>query len=295
MIINENNQTNQSVQPQKITKTDLARSLGVSRSSLYYQPLRSAKDQLLKSEVEKVLADHPSYGHKRISLELKMNRKKILRVMKKFDLKPYKRRIKRLKKANDTNRAPTIYNNLIKNFCPIKPNIVWVADFTYIKFQNKFIYLSTIMDLFTREILGWNVSGNHDRFLVLESLNTALDKTKSSPIYHHSDQGSEYDTYDYIKKLEENKITISMSKKAHPWENGFQESFYSQFKVDLGRPDQFETWGELIEGIHIQVNYYNSKRIHTSLKTSPIKFREQYYLNLNLLTINNSPRQRQLV
>jgi len=289
MIVNENNQT----KPPKITKTDLAQSLGVSRSSLYYQPLRPAKDLLIKSEIEKVLSDHPSYGHKRISMELKMNRKKVLRVMKKFDLKPYKRRIKRPSKPNDANKAPTIYNNLIKTFCPIKPNIVWVADFTYIKFQNKFIYLSTVMDLFTREILGWGVSGNHDCFLVLESLGMALPKTKKLPTYHHSDQGSEYDSYDYIKKLEENNITISMSKKGHPWENGYQESFYSQFKVDLGRPDQFETWGELIEAIHIQINYYNSRRIHTSLKTSPVKFREQYYLNL--LTINNSPRQRQLV
>ena len=126
MIVNENNQT----KPPKITKTDLAQSLGVSRSSLYYQPLRPVKDLLIKSEIEKVLSDHPSYGHKRISMELKMNRKKVLRVMKKFDLKPNKRRIKRPGKPNDANKAPTIYNNLIKTFCPIKPNIVWVADFT---------------------------------------------------------------------------------------------------------------------------------------------------------------------
>jgi len=84
-----------------------------------------------------------------------------------------------------------------------------------------------------------------------------------------------------------------MSKKGHHWENGFQEAFYSGFKVDLGWPDQYETWGELIEAIHLQINYYNRSRIHTALKTSPIKFREQYYIKL---TLTVSPqRQRQLV
>jgi len=213
--------------------------------------------------------------------------------MKKFGLKPYKRRIKHPSKPDDINRPPTIYENLIKGFCPIRPNIVWVADFTYIKFKNKFIYLSTIMDLFTREIIGWSISGNHNRFMVLGALNMALNKTETTSLYHHSDQGSEYDSYDYIKILEDNKITVSMSKKGHPWENGFQEAFYSGFKVDLGRSDQYETYGELIEAIHLQINYYNRSRIHTSLKTSPIKFREQYYLKS--LTISNPQRQRQLV
>lgn len=175
----------------------------------------------------------------------------------------------------------------------MEPNQIWVADFTYIKFQNKFIYLATVMDLFTREILGWNISGSHDRFLVAGALNMALARTKTAPNYHHSDQGSEYDSYDYVKLLESNKIQISMSAKGHPWENGFQEAFYSQFKVDLGHPDQYQTWGELIEAIHLQINYYNKDRIHTSLKTSPIKFREQYLLKA--LTISSPERQRQFV
>ncbi len=83
-----------------------------------------------------------------------------------------------------------------------------------------------------------------------------------------------------------------MSTKGHPWENGFQESFYYQFKLDLGLPDQYEIWGELIEAIHLQINYYNKHRIHTSLKTSPIKFREQYYLKA---LITNTPRRRHFV
>lgn len=281
------------VSENKLTKTTLAKQLGVSRQSLYYQPLKPVQDLAVKMEIETVLSNHPAYGHKRVALELGINKKKALRIMKKFGLKPYKRRLKRPRKINDLNKPPTAYQNLIKDVAVTGLNQIWVADFTYIKFQNKFIYLATVMDLFTREILGWNISGSHDRFLVAGALNMALIRTKTAPSYHHSDQGSEYDSYDYVKLLENNKIQVSMSTKGHPWENGFQEAFYSQFKVDLGHPDQYSTWGELIEAIHLQINYYNRERIHTSLKTSPIKFREQYLLKA--LTISSPKRQRQFV
>lgn len=276
----------------KSTKTEIAKSLGVSRQSLYYKPKKPDRDLETKNLILKVMAKHKSYGHKRIAMELQINKKKILRVMKKFNLKPYRRRIKRFIKPDDINKSPTVYENLIKEIIPDQPNLIWVADFTYIRFQGKFVYLATIMDLFTREIIGFAVSLTHDRFMCLDALQTALMRTKSKPKYHHSDQGSEYDSDDYIQMLIENQIIISMSKKASPWENGFQESFYSQFKNDLGRPDQFETLGELIEAIYLQINYYNTSRIHTSLKTNPVKFREQY--QLKSLKIN-SQSLRQLV
>lgn len=281
------------VAEKKLTKSSLAKQLGVSRQSLYYRPLKPVQDLATKMKIETVLSSHPAYGHKRVALELKINKKKALRVMKKFGLKPYKRRIKRPRKIDDLNKPPTVYQNLIKDIVATGLNQIWVADFTYIKFQNKFIYLSTVMDLFTREVLGWNISGSHDKYLVCGALNMALARTKTAPSYHHSDQGSEYDSYEYVKLLENNKIQVSMSAKGHPWENGFQEAFYSQFKVDLGHPDQYQTWGELIEVIHLQINYYNKDRIHTSLKTSPIKFREQYLLKA--LTISSPERQRQFV
>jgi putative transposase len=276
----------------KLTKAALSRQLGVSRQSLYYQPLKPIQDLVTKMEIESVLAKHPSYGHRRVALELSINKKKALRIMKKFELKPYKRRTKHPRKKDDLGRAPAGYPNLIKGICPTCPGVIWVADFTYIRFQGKFIYLATVMDLFTREVLGWSISGSHDRYLVMAALRMALTKTKTTSIYHHSDQGSEYDSYDYVKMLEGNHIQVSMSAKGHPWENGYQESFYSQFKLDLGRPDQYRTWGELIEAIHLQINYYNHDRIHTSLKTSPVKFREKY---LEKTLIINAPRRRVFV
>lgn len=276
----------------KSTKTEIANSLGVSRQSLYYKPKKPDKDLATKNLILQVMAKHKSYGHKRIAIELGMNKKKIRRVMKKFNLKPYRRRTKKFIKPNDINKPSTIYENLIKDIVSDKPNFIWVADFTYISFHGSFIYLATIMDLFAREIVGFAVSQTHDRFMCLEAFEIALARTKSKPIYHHSDQGSEYDSEDYISMLGKNQIIISMSKKGSPWENGFQESFYSQFKLDLGRPDQFETFGELIEAIYLQINYYNTERIHTRLKTNPVKFREQY--QIKSLKINPQPL-RQLV
>jgi len=268
----------------KLTKTDLAKSMGVSRSSLYYQKIQPIKDDAVKKLIQAVLKVHPSYGHKRIALELSLNRKRILRVMKEFDLHPYRRRIRKPAKLEDLAKPMAVYQNEIKDLIPIKPNHIWAADFTYLDFQNRFIYLATVMDIFTREIIGWNISIKHASALVLNALDMALTNTKITPIYHHSDQGSEYEAMEYISKLNENDIIISMSKKSSPWENGFQESFYSEFKLEIGWLNRFETLGELIEAIHLQINYYNTKRIHTSLRTTPVKFKNQYLLKESLMS-----------
>lgn len=263
-------------QDQNLTKKALAKELGVSRSGLYYKRKREAVDEEVKLQIEAVMTDHPRYGHKRIALKLKLNKKRIRRVMRKFGLKPYRRRINKLRKKADEGKTPTKYLNLIKEFCPIRPNMVWVSDFTYIKYQGRFIYLATIMDLYTREIIGWNISRFHNAELVLGALQDALDKTQVIPAYFHSDQGSEYDSTAFINLLINLKIQISMSKKASPWENGFQESFYSEFKMDLGDPNRFESLGELVEAIHQTIYYYNNLRIHTKLKMSPVDFKDKY-------------------
>ena len=140
-----------------INKKALAIRLGISRSSLYYQPKRPAIDEEVKCQIESVLADHPAYGHKRLALALKMNRKRILRVMKKFAIKPYRRRAKKLVKKTDLGKPSAIYLNLLKEdrtkLLTRQPNSIWVTDFTFLRFHQRFIYLATIMDLATREIV----------------------------------------------------------------------------------------------------------------------------------------------
>lgn len=261
----------------KENKTRLAKKLGVSRGMLYYQHKRPITDESSKKEILEVLQKHPAYGHKRIALELKRNRKRILRVMKKFGIKPYRRR-KTPRKLADEGKAETKFVNLIENFCPTKPNVIWVGDFTWIYFNGVFYYLATVMDLFTREIIGWSFASHHTMELVIEAFNDAVKKTGKTPVYFHCDQGSEYDSAAYLDLMQFHKIKISMSRKSHPWENGYQESFYSHFKLELGDPGRFADLGELIEAIAQTIYYYNHDRIHTSLKMSPVQFREKSVL-----------------
>lgn len=266
-----------------ITKTALAKKLGVSRSSLYYHHKRPAIDEEVRRQIESVLVDHPAYGHKRIALELRLNKKRILRVMKKFGLKPYRRR-KTPTKPADLGKPATRYPNLVKTFCPIRPDVVWASDFTYIRFHDYFIYLATFMDIFTREVIGWNVSRFHTSDLVLGAWQHALtNQFHRLPGYTHDDQGSEYDSQAFTETIESAGVTISMSAKASPWENGFQESFYAGFKLDLGDPNRFDQLGELIEAINQTIKYYNDRRIHTSLKMSPCQFREKFYTRYQML------------
>lgn len=257
----------------KQTKTALAKKLGISRGMLYYQHKRSLTDEKLKADILVVMEANPSYGHKRIAMELKLNRKRILRVMKKFHLMPKRRRKQGFIKPDDLGKPETGYINLIENFCPIRPNIVWVGDFTHLKFRDSWVYLATVMDIYSREIVGWYLSTNHQKELIIEAFLDAVERRKVVPVYFHSDQGSEYESEEYLKLLENQGIIISMSRKSSPWENGYQESFYAGFKLDLGPTNHYQDLGELIEVVAKTMNYYNNTRIHTRLKTAPSKFR----------------------
>ena len=263
----------------KLTKKELANKLGISISSLYYKRKREIIDSEVKNHIEAVLAENPAYGHKRLALALKLNRKRILRVMKKYNIKPYRRRSKKLIKRKDLNKPKSKYQNLLNGILITRPNQVWATDFTYIRYKDKFIYLATIIDLYTREVVGINISRFHNKELVLGALEDAL-TTYGRPEIIHSDQGSEYDSEAYTKFVETLGIKISMSEKASPWENGYQESFFSHFKLELGDPNRFDELGELLETIYQIIWYHNNRRIHSTLKTIPIKYRESYYSKL---------------
>ena len=229
-------------------KKALAKWLRVSRSTLYYQLKQPIKDWKLKQEIEKVLAKHHSYGHKRIAVYLKRNKKTILRVMNIYGIKPYKRRIKwKYKKKQDLSN---IYPNLLlkNNVFPEYPNHIWSSDFTYITYKGKFIYLATIIDIFTREIKGFNVLSNHNNQLVINALLQAV-SNHSLPHILHSDQGKEYTSKDYLNLVKSLGIEVSLSNKGSPWENGYQESFYSQFKIDLGDPNQLHKFINILHSI----------------------------------------------
>ncbi len=258
------------------SKKELAKQLGVARSSLYYSSKMKIRDLLFKIEIEAVMAKHKAYGHKRIARALKANKKKVLRVMKLFNLKP-KRRRKAPFKPEDMNKEPMAIPNLIKGTVIGAPNQAWATDFTYLPYFGRFIYLATVEDLFTRQIIGWEVSLKHDTDLVMQAMLKAIE-SHPAPKIAHSDQGSEYASKNYLNFLKSLDILVSMSQKASPWQNGCQESFYGNFKLELGHPECYPTLGELIEAIAGQIAYYNNERIHTALGCPPAVFANRHSL-----------------
>jgi transposase InsO family protein len=254
------------------SKSATCAKVAVSRNSLYYKPKLPAKDLILKQQIEAVLVEHKSYGHRRIALALGINKKRASRVMKLFNIKSKKSRKKpRFKKSKFSKNSA---RNLILDMAINQPNQVWISDFTYLSYQNKFMYLATILDAFTREVIAWNISSRHNKELITETLLNAINKREESPNIFHSDQGSEYKSDDLAKILQSNNIKASMSKKSSPWQNGRQESFYQKFKFELEDFNSYQ--GELIEAIALQIYYYNNKRIHLALKMPPTVFYQRF-------------------
>jgi len=116
-----------------------------------------------------------------------------------------------------------------------------------------------------------SVLTNHSGALVVQAMISAL-MNHPRPDIIHSDQGSEYTGEVYTNFCSSSGISVSMSKKGSPWQNGYQESFYDKFKIDLGDPNRFETLGELVYEIYHTIHIYNTTRIHTALKMSPREF-----------------------
>ena len=262
----------------KINKTKLAKNLGIGRSSLYYKPLLPTKDLALKKKIEEVLKTHPAYGHKRIAIHLGINKKRALRVMKLFNLTPIRRPKAPVKKDDLRQDKDSNNKNLLTDFNLNAPSQIWASDFTYLPyFNSRFIYLATIIDCFTKEIIAWNLSVKHKSDFIIDTLLDGLTKRKKPKIFH-SDQGSEYKCEELSKILKLNKIKQSMANKSSPWQNGMQESFYGKFKLELGHPRCYETLGELIEAVAHQIYYYNNKRVHTTIKCQPYVFYKKHQL-----------------
>lgn len=254
-------------------KTSLTRSLGVSRASLYYVSKQTQKDWSLKRRVEDVLAQHPSYGYRRMALALHVNKKRTQRVMRRFGLHAYRRRGRKWRKPKD--KSLIIYPNLLRQTIPRHPGHVWAADFTYLWYRHRFIYLATVMDLYTREIVGWALMTTHSVPLILQALFVAL-HGHARPDIFHSDNGREYQSLTFTGVLDDLGVAISRSRPGCPWENGYQESFYSQFKVELGDPNRFTSLGVLVYEIYKTIHTYNHSRIHSALKMPPLLFLQQH-------------------
>jgi transposase InsO family protein len=251
-----------------VTKTLRARELGVSRGSLYYKRKLPERDWKLKCEIETVLREHPGYGSPRIATALKRNHKPIERVMQLFGIKAYRRRGRKWRKSK-----PILveYPNLLLSTMPLFRGHISTADFTELWWRGKKVYLATVIDLYTREVVGVAMSRNKGVQLTAAALWNAL-LANPRPVIFHSDNGSEYRARAFVGVLASVGTTISRSAPGCPWENGYQESFYGKFKVDLGDPERFASFGELLAGVYATIWAYNTTRIHSALKMPPREF-----------------------
>jgi len=252
------------------------RILDLPRSSYYYCSMRP-DDQLVEKAIEQVLGEYPRYGSRRVSQQLRrapqlmqINRKRAQRLMRKKGwLQPVKRR--KTRTTNSQHPYPR-YPNLIKDLRVSFPDQVWVADITYIRLQQEFVYLAVVLDVFTRSVRGWELSRLLDQALSLAALHMALEK--DTPHIHHSDQGIQYAAIAYIDLLKEHDIQISMAAIGKAEENGYAERFMRTIKeeeVDLSEYldflDALQQIGHFIEEV------YNRKRIHSALGyLTPVEF-----------------------
>lgn len=244
--------------------------MGISRASLYYQPKQPAKDWALKIQIEEKLRERPSYGSRRLAQALGMQRERVRRVMKIFGIKPYRRHGKKYRKRKVKRAFP----NLLMETMPAYEHHIWATDFTELVFHGMKVYISTILDLFTRQIVGVHVAVRKGAALSVATLGNALVRYQA-PAILHSDNGKEYEARIFIEMFEVYGIAISRSARGCPWENGYQESFYDKFKIDFGDPNRFETLGELVAAIYRTLWEYNHERIHSALRMPPAKFAEQ--------------------
>ena len=245
------------------------------------------KDDALRRQIEAVMLENPGYGSPRVAIALGIDDKRVARVMRKFGLRPA-RRSKTPRKPNDEGREALSYPNILARLCPVAPDVVWASDFTFISYRGAFVYLCTVIDVFTGEVLGFNISRTHDASFVRLAVKRAIERTGTTPVWFHSDQGSEYGSETIAEWLEDLGVTISMNPKGSPWCNGSQESFFGRFKVEFGDFHRFGTLADLLEALYEQLNYFSNRRIKTKLKMAPAQFRERWLAKQELLTAANS-------
>jgi len=270
---------------------EMCEALGVKRSGYYDwkdrgESKRSLEDNIIKVEIRKVhkLA-RGRYGHRPIYHHLQddaieCGRDRTLRLMNEMGLEGSQaKRFKPL--GTDSNHLFGYSANLLKELGqPTGMNQVWVADTTYLLTENGWQYLATVMDLFSRRIIGWSVSASNNTELACKALKAAVMARSELPegIVHHSDRGSTYASHDYQRLLMSRCMKPSMSAKGNCYDNAAMESFYGRYKSSSVRDYVFADEAELRANVfeYIEV-FYNRFRKHSSLGyKSPSQFEENF-------------------
>lgn len=267
----------------------LCKVLGVSTSGYYKWRTKEKskmqeRQEIIKEQIVRIFHENRKvYGSPRIANELHKNEVNVsettvARYMKQLGLSA----ISPLHYVvtTDSKHTDLIYPNLLKRkFKSEFPNQIWVADITYIWTTEGWIYLASIMDLFSRKIIGWNIDTKLTKELVIVALERALTfRTPSKGLIHHSDRGSQYASKEYTKILHKNKIEISMSRKGDCYDNACIESFHASLKKELVYRVKFKSRKEAKLAVWTYIsNFYNDKRSHSTLNyVSPNQFEELF-------------------
>lgn len=250
--------------------------LGVSKSGYYYwkKELKGGlRTHDLDAKIIKIFAKSDStYGSPRIFKALKkegveVSESTVCRRMKTLKITPKGK--KRFKSTTDSNHDESIAENILdRKFDVAETGRVWVSDITYIRMGDSFAYLTTVIDLADRMVVGWNVSDNMtDSDTVIAAFKKALDNRKAKEgLIFHSDRGSQYVSKSFRKLLGENHCIQSMSRKGNCWDNAVAESFFKTIKTESLHRYKFTTIEQVKSTVfHYIDGWYNTMRIHTSL------------------------------
>jgi transposase InsO family protein len=251
--------------------------LEVSRAGFYAHHGRPKSKRATRDEVlgEKIAAIHKegrrAYGSPRVYKELvklgeHVSRKRVIRLMQERDLRGKRRR--HFHTTTDSDHAmPVASNILARDFSASAPNQKWVGDITYIPTREGWLYLATLLDLFSRRVVGWSMSDRMPTSLPLAALEMAL-RMRRPPrgLVHHTDRGSQYASAEYQSALAKHGLVASMSRKGNCWDNAVAESFFATLKVELVRDADFATRAEARAAVfeYIEV-FYNRQRLHSSI------------------------------
>lgn len=252
--------------------------LGVSRAAYYKRAkLPSEEELVLVERVRKVHEVFPSYGYRRMSPDIGLSEKSTRTLMRRHGLQARLRR--RRRGCTHPVRIPKAAN-LMTGLDLSKPSRVFACDVTEIRLRHRKAYLATLMDVCTRQILGWNLSSSNDTALTMGALNAVLSLRKLEPGWvHHSDRGSNYGADLYRDLVFDNQGLTSYSDPGSPTQNAYAESFFSTFKLEAANEEIYENLQDAKEAVAAYISLYNSLRRHSSIGC---KAPDQYYAEICL-------------
>jgi putative transposase len=270
----------------------------VSRAS-YYRFEESGKsgsdsDMELRDAIQRVALEWPSYGRRRLTQELRrhgwtVNPKRVRRLMREDNLLCVRKR--KFVVATDSNHGKKVYPNLAREMVLTDVDQLWLADITYIRLREEFVFLAVILDAYSRRVIGWALDRTIEDDLILRALRMALaQRVIESGLVHHSDRGSQYASGEYTDLLKGNGIEISMSRKGNPWDNAACESFMKTLKYEEVHRNEYRDLNEARSTIRIFLEkVYNQKRLHSAIGyLPPAEF------EANLITQQKEAAVRQL-